>query len=810
MIAAGPSAGAAPFAVPTGDRRAIRLAVLCFCLWGGWLSAEYWAFHAWSYQRQHDAAEANTAFYTALPELSARGLTGLWHPLAGAGVDALANLKGDIVGVEWLFRVAPAWAASGILLWLQTWLAGVGAFVLLRRHFAVGIRVALLGGAYYALLPAANLAYSGFAPWHGWYLPGLPFALVALAACTHVWWGPAGAVATGVVLAIGAPTASGLPVLPVIAWWLLAVAPSRGRRGAALAACACAAGFLIVKAPVIVALATAVDESHRVIRAGIPFGASSVPGALLLSLRESFAVLRDSIWPLALALSVRGVAGRRADRYLFAILLGSLLVAVDEPTRRVALMFGRPVLTAIGYFEAAAGLLWPTVLILVARRNAGDAITERILIAIAAIGYWVAAEPLVRWVVAPYSEAVASYQWNRFALFVPWLSTAVAALALNRFWIVGNGDRVRPRWLVIALLVTSVGINLLRERERELGSHHTALLAHPVLEAMATATRGEPPFRVATFADANERFGGQHPAFAWAHGIETADLYLQAYPLRYHHFWSAVAAPALAQRPDLRVYFDQWGNRAYLFNPDAPPFFQTARTVRGSGVPFNLDLLSLANVRFVITRVALADARLRLRWGSPGTPMAVPAWTTVRSPVLPIPLRSYKLFVYENMDALPRFFVVHQWQAVRDGGTALSAMASVGAAALARTAYVETEDAILDAPPAATPRTPVVRMLGYAADAMTLETDTTHRGVLVITQSYSRYWMAEINGVPARVFPVDHAFQGLVVPAGTSRVLLRYQPPAAIVVRWQRIAYGGLLGVAGILIVIQLLRCRHD
>jgi len=231
--------------------------------------------------------------------------------------------------------------------------------------------------------------------------------------------------------------------------------------------------------------------------------------------------------------------------------------------------------------------------------------------------------------------------------------------------------------------------------------------------------------------------------------------------------------------------------------------------VRGSGVPFNLDLLSLANVRFVITRVALADDRLRLRWGSPGTPMAVPAWTTVQSPVLPIPLRSYKLFVYENIDALPRFFVVHHWQAVRDGQTALSAMASAGAAALARTAYVETADAILDAPPAASPGTPVVRILGYAADAITLETNTTHRGVLVITQSYSRYWMADINGVPARVFPVDHAFQGLVVPAGTSRVSLRYQPPAAIVAGWQRIAYGGLLGV-GILIVMQQLRRRHD
>jgi uncharacterized membrane protein YfhO len=46
-------------------------------------------------------------------------------------------------------------------------------------------------------------------------------------------------------------------------------------------------------------------------------------------------------------------------------------------------------------------------------------------------------------------------------------------------------------------------------------------------------------------------------------------------------------------------------------------------------------------------------------------------------------------------------------------------------------------------------------------------------------------WIAEVNGVPAKIHKVDGALRGVVVPAGMSRVVLRYAP--------RSVALGGTL-----------------
>src|SRR5512147_1338618 len=102
------------------------LPALALLAWSAWLACDYLAFGRASYVRQHDAAEVNTAYYTALPILAQHDLLGYRDALAGTGVDALANLKGDIPLVEGLFRYAPHWSNSGVLLICQTFLAGIG------------------------------------------------------------------------------------------------------------------------------------------------------------------------------------------------------------------------------------------------------------------------------------------------------------------------------------------------------------------------------------------------------------------------------------------------------------------------------------------------------------------------------------------------------------------------------------------------------------------------------------------------------------------------------------------------------------
>jgi hypothetical protein len=50
---------------------------------------------------------------------------------------------------------------------------------------------------------------------------------------------------------------------------------------------------------------------------------------------------------------------------------------------------------------------------------------------------------------------------------------------------------------------------------------------------------------------------------------------------------------------------------------------------------------------------------------------------------------------------------------------------------------------------------------------------------LVVAQSWYPAWRAQINGAPAPIHKINHAFQAVVVPAGESVVQFRYGPPFA-------------------------------
>jgi hypothetical protein len=64
----------------------------------------------------------------------------------------------------------------------------------------------------------------------------------------------------------------------------------------------------------------------------------------------------------------------------------------------------------------------------------------------------------------------------------------------------------------------------------------------------------------------------------------------------------------------------------------------------------------------------------------------------------------------------------------------------------------------------------------YEANRMEVETRAERRSLLVLSEMYYPGWIAEVNGAPAGIHKVDGALRGIVVPAGTSRVVLRYAP----------------------------------
>ncbi len=66
---------------------------------------------------------------------------------------------------------------------------------------------------------------------------------------------------------------------------------------------------------------------------------------------------------------------------------------------------------------------------------------------------------------------------------------------------------------------------------------------------------------------------GIDPAAALYHGFYCLDGYSNHYPVSYKHDFRRILAPELERSDYLREYFDDWGNRCYLFSSECPGYY---------------------------------------------------------------------------------------------------------------------------------------------------------------------------------------------------------------------------------------------
>jgi hypothetical protein len=127
--------------------------------------------------------------------------------------------------------------------------------------------------------------------------------------------------------------------------------------------------------------------------------------------------------------------------------------------------------------------------------------------------------------------------------------------------------------------------------------------------------------------------------------------------------------------------------------------------------------------------------------------------------------------VLENLEALPRYFIVRSVDVVPDTGAAIY---------LSRFITDFRERAVANAAPFDGPSARLgggdVRVLEYAPSRTVLEVES--RGVNLVATSDVHWpgWRAYWNGVRKDVVTVNGAFVGVFVPPGRGRLELRYRP----------------------------------
>jgi len=97
----------------------------------------------------------------------------------------------------------------------------------------------------------------------------------------------------------------------------------------------------------------------------------------------------------------------------------------------------------------------------------------------------------------------------------------------------------------------------------------------------------------------------------------------------------------------------------------------------------------------------------------------------------------------------------------------------------------DAESAVLLAPPAGPLPAPragrsysVARVVRDAPEALTVDTDASESGYLVLTRSHDRGWEARVDGTEVPVRRADLALSAVLVPAGAHRLELAYRPAA--------------------------------
>ncbi len=129
--------------------------------------------------------------------------------------------------------------------------------------------------------------------------------------------------------------------------------------------------------------------------------------------------------------------------------------------------------------------------------------------------------------------------------------------------------------------------------------------------------------------------------------------------------------------------------------------------------------------------------------------------------------------IYENLDVLPRAFVVHQARAVPDDEGMIAAMQE--------RSFAPDEEVILISEGSALSSDGAnggdrVRIVRYEPERVTIEAALASPGYLVVTDTYYPGWRVLVNGQPADILRADLYFRAVHLPEGEHVVEFIYDP----------------------------------
>jgi len=130
--------------------------------------------------------------------------------------------------------------------------------------------------------------------------------------------------------------------------------------------------------------------------------------------------------------------------------------------------------------------------------------------------------------------------------------------------------------------------------------------------------------------------------------------------------------------------------------------------------------------------------------------------------------------IYQNLDALPRAFVVHQAEVIPDDDQAV--------ARLRDPAFDPAQTIVVDGgEPLVAEGTGWAEIIRYAPEEVVVDVTTDVTAYLLLTDTFYPGWRVTVDGRPADILRADLAFRAVPLEPGAHRVEFLYRPAS---VRW--------------------------
>lgn len=266
-----------------------------------------------------------------------------------------------------------------------------------------------------------------------------------------------------------------------------------------------------------------------------------------------------------------------------------------------------------------------------------------------------------------------------------------------------------------------------------------------------------------------------------------------------------------------------------------PTFTATALALVAEGEMGWLEVETQAGVNWEIEPMAVGSGMLRIGWPQPQprqpSPEAVATRLILHGPeqgqwqiwgatlinessdtFQPLTLGNYRLIhsgdvkIYENLDVMPRAFLLPSWQWQPDQTAVLQAMQ--------QPEFVVEEAAILlgdgDDRQGIFSNDARATIIHYAPERVVIETSSSSDAVLILTDAHYPGWQVTVDGVQHDIIQADGLFRGVLLEAGQHEVMFTFAPQS-FALGWRVTAVGLflLLVLSVALLLLQWLDMRR-